>query len=84
MCVIAQTPLISPFGSIGFREREREQAREKVGGGIGGGEEEEDGGGGATADRKRNIFRKYGELQLKYWILITNIILWTIKNKSAF
>lgn len=25
MCVIAQTPLISPFGSIGFRERERER-----------------------------------------------------------
>lgn len=25
MCVIAQTPLISPFGSIGFREREKER-----------------------------------------------------------
>lgn len=25
MCVIAQTPLISPFGSIGFRERGRER-----------------------------------------------------------
>lgn len=33
MCVIAQTPLISPFGSIGFRERKRE------GGERGGGEE---------------------------------------------
>ena len=27
MCVIAQTPLISPFGSIGFRERERWEER---------------------------------------------------------
>ena len=29
MCVIAQTPLISPFGSIGFRERERERGIER-------------------------------------------------------
>lgn len=29
MCVIAQTPLISPFGSIGFRERERGGRREE-------------------------------------------------------
>ena len=29
MCVIAQTPLISPFGSIGFRERERERERKR-------------------------------------------------------
>lgn len=29
MCVIAQTPLISPFGSIGFRERERERWEER-------------------------------------------------------
>ena len=36
MCVIAQTPLISPFGSIGFRERERErEGRERGGGGKG-------------------------------------------------
>lgn len=33
MCVIAQTPLISPFGSIGFRERE---ARGRKDGGRGG------------------------------------------------
>lgn len=39
MCVIAQTPLISPFGSIGFREREKE----KEGGGR-------EGGGEATGD----------------------------------
>lgn len=32
MCVIAQTPLISPFGSIGFRERE---ARGRKDGGRG-------------------------------------------------
>ena len=32
MCVIAQTPLISPFGSIGFREREREKERGGRGG----------------------------------------------------
>lgn len=37
MCVIAQTPLISPFGSIGFRERKtgrgggRQGRREKGG-----------------------------------------------------
>lgn len=29
MCVIAQTPLIRPFGSIGFREREREVGGER-------------------------------------------------------
>lgn len=29
MCVIAQTPLISPFGSIGFREREKERGWEE-------------------------------------------------------
>lgn len=33
MCVIAQTPLISPFGSIGFREREKErEGRRREGG----------------------------------------------------
>ena len=31
MCVIAQTPLISPFGSIGFREREREREGREMG-----------------------------------------------------
>lgn len=46
MCVIAQTPLISPFGSIGFRERKtgRGGAAGKGGegkGGVGGEEEEE-------------------------------------------
>lgn len=41
MCVIAQTPLISPFGSIGFRERERKRE---------GGRRE---GGEATGDAER-------------------------------
>lgn len=31
MCIIAQTPLISPFGSIGFREREREEGGRRRG-----------------------------------------------------
>lgn len=30
MCVIAQTSLISPFGSIGFREREKEREGERL------------------------------------------------------
>ena len=43
MCVIAQTPLISPFGSIGFRERERgREGGRKEGGREGGGEATED------------------------------------------
>lgn len=42
MCVIAQTPLISPFGSIGFRERKREGGER--GGGEEGGREKADGG----------------------------------------
>lgn len=44
MCVIAQTPLISPFGSIGFRERERERE---------GGGRREGGGGEATGDEDK-------------------------------
>lgn len=32
MCVIAQTPLISPFGSIGFREREEREEGWREGG----------------------------------------------------
>lgn len=41
MCVIAQTPLISPFGSIGFREREKErEGRRRRGRGYRGRREE--------------------------------------------
>lgn len=46
MCIIAQTPLISPFGSIGFREREKERGREE-GGGEASGTQRED-----TEERK--------------------------------
>lgn len=61
MCVIAQTPLISPFGSIGFRERE---ARGRKDGGRG-----ERLPGTQGEDEKRKIFFKSMRLQPKHYIL---------------
>lgn len=67
MCVIAQTPLISPFGSIGFRERKKgEREREKRGvAGRGRREGGREGGGGGERlqgtqgeDKERSDFFK--------------------------
>lgn len=60
MCVIAQTPLISPFGSIGFRERRG------AGGSRAGGRRRREGGGGGGGrlkgtqgeDKERSDFFK--------------------------
>lgn len=59
MCVIAQTPLISPFGSIGFRERKK---------GGGGGDREggrEGGGGGVRGYRGRREKTRIGAIFFK-------------------
>lgn len=59
MCVIAQTPLISPFGSIGFRERERE---------VGGERREEERRRGyrrRRRDKEEHTFTKYGKINTK-------------------
>lgn len=57
MCVIAQTPLISPFGSIGFREREKEREGRGRGRGYRGRREK-------TRRRRKNI-KKCEKIPLK-------------------
>lgn len=69
MCVIAQTPLISPFGSIGFRERKKggREGREDGGEKAEGGREEEEVGvrgyrGRREKTRRGAIFSKVPEI----------------------
>lgn len=57
MCVIAQTPLISPFGSIGFREREKErEGRRREGERLQGTQ---------RGDEEKNIWKKSEKLKLQ-------------------
>lgn len=61
MCVIAQTPLISPFGSIGFRERERKREGGRREGGGGRGDR-----GRREKTRRGTFFTKSEKLHLKH------------------